>query len=741
MKTSPENSFFPWILAFLEKDSKKALTPCSRPQNRGKVNLNVGFWPARWPKTQYNFFLLAFLAVFLAGCATVTISPVLFSPSPSRSTLEGLGEGRGEVTATLTLTPLSPTLTLTPLSSLTPTATPLPSFTLTSTPVPDTPTPTADVRLLPSQWKQWPIVPTITGHGLDIYRLGLALGNDPHAFSKVADCQGIREVLLGAYDLVGYYHLSPENAGLQQTIDWFAGSFNRNGEAVMGGFNARAVLQPQFADPAACLPGETPIACEYRVHRPSIVLISLEFGYDGRTTENYVQYMRTIIDFYISKGVLPILATKADNFEGDNSLNLATATLAYQYDLPLWNWWLAAQPLYNHGLDPTRPDGFHISVDAWRVRSATALEAIDSVWKGVRDAVPPVGPAPALAPRLSAFYTSGHALFGLAQRKGEGYEYLGVYAFDPDPKAADPLQPILGPGWNLQAVAPDGKAMLANRGSELWQIPLDGSAPQLITAQFYANTHGTAAYLKNSAWPVAVIATEKGWPALFVLNPGDRPWAQISKGSEIPSELFPAPSLGRVYWQDNFPAGSAQSAVIEDPLVISVISEIPGVLRPAPSADDHSLAYSFLNEKDRTVLAVTTLDRSKIWSPLPDGYALDYGWSNNGRWLAALLLERSDYSGKAGDLRGFLLNPLTLDKVELPAMGGLSARLAWSADGKFILAAATEPLNLRNTDFDKGYRLNLYLINAGAGTSTQLDGKISPSSQEYLFVTNMAWLP
>ena len=141
------------------------------------------------------------------------------------------------------------------------------------------------------------------------------------------------------------------------------------------------------------------------------------------------------------------------------------------------------------------------------------------------------------------------------------------------------------------------------------------------------------------------------------------------------------------------------------------------------------------------MLAVTTLDRTKIWSPLPDGYALDYAWSNSGRWLAALLLERSDYSGRAGDLRGFLLNPLTLDKVELPAMGGLSARLAWSADGKFILAAATEPLNLRNTDFDKGYRLNLYLINAGAGTSTQLDGKISPSSQEYLFVTNMAWLP
>jgi len=61
--------------------------------------------------------------------------------------------------------------------------------------------------------------------------------------------------------------------------------------------------------------------------------------------------------------------------------------------------------------------------------------------------------------------------------------------------------------------------------------------------------------------------------------------------------------------------------------------------------------------------------------------------------------------------------------------------------GAIILVAATEPLNLRNTDFDKGYALNLYLVNAGTGTSTQLDGKITPSGQEYLFATNMGWIP
>ena len=220
----------------------------------------------------------------------------------------------------------------------------------------------------------------------------MAQGNDPHAYSRVADCQGIQQVFLGVYDLPGGYKLSPENAGLQDTIDWFRGSFNRDGQATMGGFNARSVLQPEFADPATCQAGESPIECEYRVHRPSIVLISLEFGYDGRTTANYEAYLRQVIEFYIGKGVLPILATKADNKEGDNSINAAIARIAADYDIPLWNFWAATYPLTGHAL---LEDGFHLtngpnyfddpkSMDlGWPVRNLTALQSIDAVWQAV----------------------------------------------------------------------------------------------------------------------------------------------------------------------------------------------------------------------------------------------------------------------------------------------------------------------------------------------------------------------
>ncbi len=55
---------------------------------------------------------------------------------------------------------------------------------------------------------------------------------------------------------------------------------------------------------------------------------------------------------------MPILATKADNLEGDQAINATIARLAYEYDLPLWNFWLAVQPLPDHGL---QPDGSHLT--------------------------------------------------------------------------------------------------------------------------------------------------------------------------------------------------------------------------------------------------------------------------------------------------------------------------------------------------------------------------------------------
>jgi lysophospholipase L1-like esterase len=108
--------------------------------------------------------------------------------------------------------------------------------------------------------------------------------------------------------------------------------------------------------------------------------------------KGFETYMRQIIEYTLQQGVIPILATKADNLEGDNSINRTIALLAHQYDVPLWNFWLAVQPLPDHGL---QNDGVHLTFaknhfddpldlqSAWPIRNLTALQVLDAVWRSV----------------------------------------------------------------------------------------------------------------------------------------------------------------------------------------------------------------------------------------------------------------------------------------------------------------------------------------------------------------------
>ena len=243
-------------------------------------------------------------------------------------------------------------------------------------------TPTQDARLTPQEWRDWPVIPEVTHTAREIYRQGQTLGNNPRAFSKVGDCQNVKQAFLGFFDHPGKYESMEGIAELEDTIEQFSGFFDRDGQATQYGFNAAAVLSPLMADPDICLPDETPLECEVRITRPIFALVSLEFWFEGRTSDIYERYMRQIIEYLIANGVVPILATKADNIEKDHSLNLTTAELAYEYDLPLWNWWAAAQKLADDGIDPDR-DGFHITVEAWNIRSKTFLQTLDHLWEGL----------------------------------------------------------------------------------------------------------------------------------------------------------------------------------------------------------------------------------------------------------------------------------------------------------------------------------------------------------------------
>jgi hypothetical protein len=287
--------------------------------------------------------------------------------------------------ATSTNTP-EPSLTasLSPKPSLTPTLTPtlatgVPTNTSTAT---ATPLPAA-LNLDPADWKNWPILPVVPEYARLIYQMGQKLGNDPHAFSVFGDCQSEPDVFMGVYE-TDAFAIASLPANLQETAAWFTGSFNRLSPTVKGGTTTGALLWSAWhQNKFTCTVYESPVACELRIHKPAFVIIHVGTHYENRNAV----YMRTILDQLISAGVVPILATKADNRELDDRVNTAYAKLAVEYNIPFWNFWAAVDDLPNRGLY-TRPDAvyqgnLYLIPEAADIHRLSALQALDVVRRAV----------------------------------------------------------------------------------------------------------------------------------------------------------------------------------------------------------------------------------------------------------------------------------------------------------------------------------------------------------------------
>ncbi|MDP1545630.1 MAG: hypothetical protein Q8L87_06370, partial [Anaerolineales bacterium] len=97
------------------------------------------------------------------------------------------------------------------------------------------------------------------------------------------------------------------------------------------------------------------------------------------------EYLRKIITQLINRGVVPILATKADNRELNHRVNRDMALLASEFNLPLWNFWSAVSALPNRGLY-TRSDrplqgDIYLTDEAQEIHRITGLEALNIVWR------------------------------------------------------------------------------------------------------------------------------------------------------------------------------------------------------------------------------------------------------------------------------------------------------------------------------------------------------------------------
>jgi len=225
----------------------------------------------------------------------------------------------------------------------------------------------------------------------EIFTVGQDLGRNPQRFSKVGDSTIENPHFLARFD-EGPYKLGIYSY-LQPTIDFFEGSFGRQGNAVKRGFHSWTVMDPMWADDTICEPNETPIDCEIRLHNPSILLIRLGSN-DRGVPAGFDQNVRQLVEHAIEQGIIPVIGTKADRFEGeDNINNILLRQIATDYKLPLWDFDLVAGTIPGRGL---YIDDVHLTIyyahdytspvalqRGHGVHNLTALMVLDAIRKEV----------------------------------------------------------------------------------------------------------------------------------------------------------------------------------------------------------------------------------------------------------------------------------------------------------------------------------------------------------------------
>lgn len=213
----------------------------------------------------------------------------------------------------------------------------------------------------------------ITDEVRAIFEAGQALGNRADVFTRVGDSDTTSADFLrpigiqrGRYCDLGTYNY------LQPAVEFFSvsplpgvpNSFDNVSIAAVNGLTMVAAMDPLWAASPACASGESPLACEYRLMRPSVAIIML-----GRMdviyfdTEYFRRTARRVIEASIERGVIPVLTTFVvlpDNHAWVNSLhfNNVLVDLSDEYGIPLINLWAAVQALPGFGIGP---DFTHLS--------------------------------------------------------------------------------------------------------------------------------------------------------------------------------------------------------------------------------------------------------------------------------------------------------------------------------------------------------------------------------------------
>jgi len=298
--------------------------------------------------------------------------------------------------------------------ALDPTVTPTPTASFTAT-ITRTGTTTPTLALTVSATNTsvpiapYPYLSLYVSRAREIFLTGKSYGNRPNVFSKVGDSitAGPESSFLAPFGLGDY--LLADHSYLQPVVNYFSQqiarennlSWNNTSLAAANGWGSTEVLNPEKAEATICAPGESPLACEYRIVRPSVSLIMIGTNdAGGIPLDIYRVNLRQIVETSIQRGVIPVLFTLPPrNYDPGTDgrvpeFNAVIAQMASDYQIPLIDYWTPMYAAPNFGLadgvHPSEPpDGKNAHLTAGNliygtcIRNLLALQMLDALWRQV----------------------------------------------------------------------------------------------------------------------------------------------------------------------------------------------------------------------------------------------------------------------------------------------------------------------------------------------------------------------
>ncbi len=231
-------------------------------------------------------------------------------------------------------------------------------------------------------------LPYITYRHRYLYQAAQKVGRDARMVTVIGDCNSEYAVYMGRFAASGYDIRS--DPALTTTVRWFTESFSRTSLSTRGSFNASMAFDATWSDPRQCGGDEGPLACELRVSKASILVVAVGTG-DQHDWRLFGANYRAIIEYALSKGVLPVLMTKADaldSLEGGappDYINNVIRSLGIAYGVPVIDFYLATRALPNNGMLIERNDAqkitnsFHLNEQGMDMRMLMTLETLKAI--------------------------------------------------------------------------------------------------------------------------------------------------------------------------------------------------------------------------------------------------------------------------------------------------------------------------------------------------------------------------